>query len=139
MRLLIVDECPSSRRGRPLEGQIGRRIAHLAGVSEQQYLDWTIRAQLFSTPSTFSRWSAAERATWLGWTHWPCDVVALGARVARAFRVEEQRLFEWQHVAEFRVAVCPHPSARNRWWLDPRNEAAAASFWRLTLGRRRNR
>lgn len=53
-------------------------------------------------------------------------VVLLGRRVARAFGLQDQRLFDFVD----HVAVMPHPSGRSHWWNDPGNERRARAFMR---------
>jgi hypothetical protein len=61
-------------------------------------------------------------------------VVFVGRRVAQAFGCKSD-WFRWDRVffkdgSEFRFAVIPHPSGRNRWWNDPKNVDQAEKFLR---------
>ena len=114
----------------PLTGRSGERIARLAGV---RYVDdFADAANLYPNPRPKWRVRDAQNAAdWLR-RHTPADqpIVALGERVARAFRLDGLALFTFQRIGGRPFAVAPHPSGLSRWWNDETNVERARAFFR---------
>jgi hypothetical protein len=68
-------------------------------------------------------------------------VVFVGRRVAEAFGVSNSKWFAWDRafvlsdgvMVDFRYAIIPHPSGRNRWWNDEGNVEEAGKFLKSVL------
>jgi uracil-DNA glycosylase len=126
-RLVLVGEAPGGSGTGPLpalEGLVGRRLAKMMDVSDELYMSQTVRKNIFETPDQGQRWSltsARVRAIHMMTDFEDEDlVVLLGARVAKAFSVDDAPLYEWRGFRRpwrgdtVYVARVPHPSGRNR-------------------------
>lgn len=141
MKPLLVGECPGRTGGQPLEGAIGYRLAELAGLTYEEYLERTERTNLFDAhqptwdapAARLQAWSLVAMAT--AWDPWPGRyIMLLGRRVAVAFGFEDARWMEPRGLSTIWVAL-PHPSGRNRWYNDPENRDKLSAFLRVSLGR----
>lgn len=150
--LLVGQSCAQGQDPRsPLSpyggaNQTGPRLCAMLGMPETTYLVAFDRANVINrwpgraTRGEGPRFPVSEaRDGWRALTRllWHRHVVLFGQPIARiAFDGgEPPELFTWTplEVAPGRtvhVAVCPHPSTRNRWWLDAANRAAGEAFVR---------
>lgn len=136
--VIFVGESPSSRSGPPLGGAIGRRLAELAGVSEEELrrrcemvnlLDECPPLQPGGKGRTFDAEAAGDAALRLRLWNPGAVLVLLGRRVARAFGLRPPSPV-W--MAET-VLVVPHPSGIVRWWNRAENRRQAAVALRRFL------
>ena len=140
MRLLLVGQAPSKRGSSdcPLEGAIGRKIASLARISFEKYLEKTDRMNVFSCwpgkgksgkGDAFcvreAKQHAAEKVHLL---RNRC-VIFVGKATAAAFCLQAEFL-KWEVSREFACcfAVVPHLSGIVRWWNEPGNRLRAGRF-----------
>lgn len=156
---------PAGDRLRPLEGQAGKKLAELAGLSFEDYLKTFARANLLSRfegvdengvallDSRSARGAAEHVMNRLNHDYWyrqgsqeplpaPARLILLGRRVAAAFYLEDDRpWFEWTPMAfgppGCRVAVMPHPLGSTAWWESSENVDAAREFFKKLLAQQR--
>ena len=147
-RTLIVAQAPSSKSdpAEPLSGQSGRRLADLAGLTFEAFLERFERVNLLPVypgrqgkGDAFPMAEAREHAHQILVSHFRGGrrVVLLGRNVAAAFMgsmlADDFPQLTWVGSAinhGFVVARCPHPSGVCRWWNEPKNVEAARAFWR---------
>jgi len=113
---------------KPLEGRIGKRLAQLANLTEQEYLDRTLRCNLVQKDVPRGKWPmslASAEAIKIREERWKgCQkVILLGKLVAEAFwpKLKPDFLSAWEYGRGVWIWVFPHPSGLNRWWNDPAN------------------
>lgn len=150
MKPLIVGEAPSKNEitETPLEGRVGRRLAELAGLPYDAYLDYFDRVNLLHVRQdeaekgfTFDLPAAREAVARMrqDGTLRDRSVILLGHRVAEAFGVA--RSLKYFHACPTGqgglVWLMPHPSGINRWWNDRENKKSAEAFLRGLVGRSR--
>ena len=139
-RLLLVGEAPSRAptRDGPLSGRCGRRLADLAGLPYDAYLEAVERRNLLarnpgrSGPKgdAFPMREARARAWAFSRVYAGRRAILLGRRVAAAFGRPNAPYLRWISLAPFSAAmVFPHPSGVSRWWNCEENVLCA----RLTL------
>ena len=143
MRIVIVGEAPNSGslRDRPdlvLGGAIGKRLAYWAGVTIDEYLEWTTRVNLFDEATRWSKPKARLRAAQILDELQPEDVlILLGEKVAEAFGASDYKLYEWRFTRTQRgyasVVRLPHPSGRNRVLNDPVARARVGLVFREAM------
>ena len=113
----------------PLSGPVGRRLAALAGLDIEDFLDRFERVNLTGSGKRDAVSRADElRAKWKG-----RNVVLLGRMVAAAFRLNPDGYEYFQaHALEpgFDAIVCPHPSEKTHWW-DDEGTVIRAREWAL--------
>lgn len=135
-RTLLIGQAPSRSGADRFEGRSGRRLAILAGLSDETFRATFDRENLLPAlppssgrgdafPTSAARTSAVDVASRLTGRR----VVFVGLAVARAFRFEIP-VFTWAERFGAIVAVTPHPSGLNLFWNDPANVRAATAFWR---------
>lgn len=132
--LLIVGEQPSSPvdDDGPLAGRSGARLAQLAGISVEQYLQHR-RVNLLDGTGPWDPCAATRAATELDLCGPPVPFLLLGRAIAAAFGVRA-RPFTTLRLPSGRTAhLAPHPSGRNRCWNDPQTVAVARAFLRPLL------
>lgn len=145
-KVLIVGQAPGRSPGVVLGGRCGRRIAALAGITLDEFLERTERVNLLSYypgkdgkgdafPMDEARREAARLMSRLLAERHHRPIVLLGCNVAKAFHFKEE-LFAWgQCYSHSLVAAAPHPSGVSRWWNSPESVEAARTFWRETIHR----
>jgi len=138
-KLILIGQAPG-RNGdpsRPLEGRNGRRLAKLAGIAEDEYLEITDRMNLLDRwpgkkgkgdewPVAEAEASANEMLPNLSGRR----VLLVGRNVAKAFGFGDLPWLEWRKLEGMEVAVIPHPSGIVLWWNDKENRQAAKKFLR---------
>lgn len=145
MKPLLIGQAPGPKTDpkwplAPLpRNSAGGRLADLAGLSPQRYLNAFDRTNLLHEFP--GRWPGKND------DKWPKDlakvaaqaimpllrgrtVVLVGRNVERAFGFDF-KFHEWYRCMSwgFDVAVVPHTSGRNTWYRKPGNEAEARAFW----------
>lgn len=144
IRLLLVGEAPgrSPTLDGPLSGRCGRRLAALAGLPYEAYLEEVERRNLLarnpgrSGPKgdAFPMREARARAWAFSRAHVGRRVVLLGRRVAAAFGRPNAAYLAWALLAPFSGAmVFPHPSGVSLWWNDAENVLDARRALREAL------
>lgn len=132
---LFVGQAPAQRDDprEPLSGRSGRRLASLMGVPLIDFMIRYDRANLidrwpghYGGGDAFPRRQARDGAVTMlqGLEDENRDyqgIVLLGRGVAKAFRREDQPLFEWWPFRTGLLAVIPHPSGVSRWWNKEEN------------------
>jgi uracil-DNA glycosylase len=128
----LVGQAPS-RRGdprKPLAGPNGQKIARLAGMSYDELIACR-RKHLNTHPSGKRGKDAFDRAKGhVNAAHvlldWRVErIVLLGKNVARCFGFRDLPFLAEVRVYGRRFLIFPHPSGRNRWWNERRNERRA--------------
>ena len=110
-------------------GSSGSRIAHMLGMSDDEYLAAFDRMNLMSNSSRWSVVSARAAADEIIKSHNNRTLLLLGSKVASAFwlgnmvvyqayKFERSFSGETSH-ASFAAMRLPHPSGRSRIWNDP--------------------
>jgi uracil-DNA glycosylase len=133
---LIIGPAPGRGNGETLAGLSGRRIANLCGISVDEYLAKFERINLLpKCPEEFCNaelQAAKSIATEIVYAKRLLGrrTVILGEFAWRAFLLWDVEDFEWTSDPSTRLARCPHPSGRNRFWNDPANVERARVFWR---------
>lgn len=135
--MIFVGEAPTAHATRgPLSGRSGARLARLAGLTLDEWLDRTTRFNLFDeAPDEWNRDDAERCAQAILAVHPDDLVVALGRRVSRAFGAP--RKAEWLEPVEIgddrRVIPLPHPSGRSLYYNDPERRERVGAFLREAL------
>ena len=140
MKPLLIGEAPSKNEypPTPLEGRIGKRLAALAGLTFEEFLERFDRVNLLDVRQDtrekgfeFDMASARKNAL-AAWARFKAGqtVILLGKRVADAFGLKTVPYFQGVTLSEARVYVMPHPSGVSRWWNDPANVKQAEEFMR---------
>lgn len=141
MKPLIIGQAPSRDGKTHFEGRSGTRLAQLAGLTRQQFLDDFDRINVFDVfpgrregqeGDLFPIKEAMERAhaIYLTGALEFRSTVFIGHRVAQAFGMPHPAPFLW-HPIPFsgEVAMSPHPSGTSRWWNSEANLRNARDFW----------
>ncbi len=142
--LLLIGQAPGKGDGGPLEGRIGKRLAALAGISQEEYVERTERMNLLphypgenGKGDAFDPEEAARRALALMGEIKGRRVLFLGRSVAQAFGFGKKDLpiLTWlkSPSLDADVAVMPHPSGIVHWWNDEDNREAASQFLTMAL------
>lgn len=142
--LLLIGQAPSQNGDpdKPLEGKIGNRLAKLAGLSTEEYLERTERVNLLSEwpgkdgkGDEFDAETAKQSAKDMTERLKGRRVLFLGRKVAAAFGETDLSWMEWKTCRRLKaeVAAIPHPSGIVLWWNDPENKKKAAEFLRKTF------
>lgn len=147
-QVVIVGEAPGKgwKRGESaLLGRIGKRLAGLMGMSEEQYQWNTVRVNLFSRPvdrwfPAMARRAARRRENGGLFSRKDRIVILLGRNVAKAFGFGAAPWFKAFYglgtgAENTVVVVAPHPSGKNHWWNDPRHRREAKKFWQMVYRR----
>lgn len=117
-----------------LSGASGRRLAQLAGLSFLVYALHAERLNVFEFPEEWGDVDKTNaRVAEIVWRMQGRRTILLGAKVAKAFSVEDVPFFTWTTAMGTTFARCPHPSGRNFWWNEPANVAKAAAFLKEAL------
>lgn len=132
--LVIIGENPhresvAHRPALSLTGSSGRNLVAIAGWEWPCYLRHTERTNLFFDPQP--RWdakAAAARAHEIALKLEGRTIILCGQKVAAAFGMADEPLFEWLVVDWANVAKIPHPSGSCRLWNDPAVRAEARLF-----------
>ncbi len=143
-RLLLIGEAPgrAASPDGPLSGRCGRRLADLAGLSYDAYLEAAERRNLLarnpgrSGPKgdAFPMREARARAWAFSRVHVGRRAFLLGRRVAAAFGRSDASYLCWASLAPFsEVMIFPHPSGVSRWWNDGENVLRARRALREVL------
>jgi len=137
-RLLMIGQAPG-RKGDPsdpLGGKIGHRLAKLAGVEYERYVEATERMNLFDEwpgkDGKEDKWdakAARSKAKKLESSLRGRRVLFVGGNVAKAFG-EKPAWLEWEDSEELaaEIAAIPHPSGIVLWWNEAENREAAGEF-----------
>ncbi len=141
--VVLVAQAPARVPGDrgPLSGASGSRLAALAGIGLDALLAVERRNLLtdYLGPGRggkgdlFRIGAARQAAEAMAVELAGCDVVLLGAAVARAFRLRAPA-YEWADLSGFRAAWMPHPSGVCRAYNDPAERARARAFLAPLLG-----
>ena len=140
-KLLIIGQAPGRAPGVVLGGRCGARLAALAGISLDEFLERTDRMNLLDHwpgkagkgDAFVSQFDAREMAAAMMPMLAGRVVVLLGNGVSGAFGMRGSA-FTWTTLLDAKaVAWSPHPSGISRWWNDQKNVARAASFWSKTF------
>lgn len=145
-KIILVGQAPGSRGDpkQPLAGAAGRRLAALANIDLDQFLDRFERVNLLGPQlkagkgDAFDVRAARDKADALRLKWRGRKAVLLGRGVAAAFRLVPDD-YQWFKPLEVppgvEVAVMPHPSGISHWWNDSANVEAAREFMlRLKVG-----
>ena len=137
MKILLIGQAPG-RRGdayRPLEGKVTKKLAGLAGVSVEEWLDRTERTNLLDEfPGKAGKgdiWNTEllrKKAEQVELHLVGRTVLLLGRNVARAFGLVELPWMTWVEEFGAKVSVIPHPSSIVIWWNALENREAVAVF-----------
>lgn len=124
MSVILIGEAPTDHHAASdpklaLTGRVGRTMCKLADVPWLYYLYVTDRRNIFDVPT--EKWDAraAEKSADAMTPFQQDRIVLLGARVARAFRVESWPLYQWRPMWGGLAVRVPHPSGLNRQLNDP--------------------
>lgn len=146
-RLLFVGEAPTPATiSHPLHPDYcdsGRRLLEYTGWSREEFLRLSDRTNLIGHPLPLLRsgatiWDTGEARRSADRVCRPehYHVVLLGRKVSAAFGAPtSQAFFQWcprltKEMTHFgKIAICPHPSGRNRWWNDAHNRDQARKFF----------
>lgn len=117
-------------RNEALTGDSGKRIAKMAGITWNQYLESTVRGNV--VPYMSDKWPRAfARDTargFLGRSDWRKAIV-VGVLAADAFEMRSLAPCSWHAVNyERQIAWIYHPSGRNRWYNDIANRRLVETF-----------
>lgn len=138
---LIIGQAPSRKSdpSKPLSGRSGRRLADLAGVPLEKFVETFDRMNLIEEypgssgkGDAFFAVQAQRRAIEIvrtGEILRP-HVVLLGVNVALAFGLSGMKPLVWTERDGVAIAMCPHPSGVSLWWNDPEHVEEARAFWR---------
>ena len=142
MKVLLIGQAPG-RKGdayRPLEGRVASKLAGLAGVSVEDWLDRTERMNLLDEfpgkagkgdiwNTELTRKKAEEVKPYLV----DRTVLLLGRNVARAFGLVKLSWMVWTEEFGARMAVIPHPSGIVIWWNSLENREKVGIFLKGVL------
>lgn len=133
-RVIFVGQGPSQNGDplKPLEGQLGEKLAQLLDLRFEDYVDEYARINLNAEwigkgsgkGDVFDATEGRATAKVLlrgSWTHY----VLLGQKVAECFGPGGNPLDTIQK-GEKSFFLLPHPSGINRWWNDPDNTRRAS-------------
>jgi uracil-DNA glycosylase len=137
----IIGQAPSQNgdAGDPCAGKIGKRIAKLAGISFDDYIERTQRMNVFDEwpgkkgkGDAWDAKQAKERVEEMWNEIAGGRVIFLGKNVANAFGHGEVEWCEWKIDIDtgMQIAVLPHPSGVNHWWNERANRKRAGKFLR---------
>ncbi len=135
---LLIGEAPSKNEDtpQPLEGRVGSRLANLAGLRLDHYMELFERRNLLQVRQDtaakgfeFDEKAAAIEAVTMRNLYFKDGrvIVLLGKRVAKAFGVKEVYFIQQQYHGPD-IRVMPHPSSVNRFWNDLANVKQAEEF-----------
>lgn len=139
---LIVGEAPGKNGDptKPIEGRIGRRLAHCAGMEFEQFLSAFQRINLLDEQPQdakggmrFNLARARQTALVLHDTLVTDPhpmIILLGKRVAKAFEIKQPEYFHLEFLCSVETYVVPHPSGVNHWWNNWDNELEMMRFMR---------
>lgn len=146
MKPLLVGEAPGKNEvtEQPLMGRVGKRMAALAGLTYDEYLERFDRVNLLHVRQDtkekgfefdHAAASIAAHKLFLDGTIVPGRVVVmLGWRVTRAFFSPYYKAyFERYDCGDVAFYAMPHPSGVNRWWNEDENVRKASLFLRGIL------
>lgn len=137
MKPLIIGEAPSKNEypPTPIAGRIGRRLADMAGLTFEDFLEKFERVNLLAVRQDtaekgfeFDLEYAKTSAMLLSMTlRLRPAVILLGRRVAKAFDLKDD-YFAPLTINGAPAWIVPHPSGVSRWWNDPENEEKMRTF-----------
>lgn len=138
--MLFVGQAPSKTSVEPLDGNSGRAIARLLGITHAEFLVRFNRINLnreyrgrskAGRGDRFDRWEAKHAAVGVQAAE-QARIVLLGRQVAESFGLGFDPLKIQRAKSGFggseivsRYLIFPHPSGLNRWWNKPGNRRAA--------------
>lgn len=136
-KIILVNQTPGASAQEPIEGTAGRRLAALADLEHDEFLERFEHVSL-EPEGRASSAKVLERADTLRLAWKGRKVVLLGETVAAAFRLPRDE-YEWFQSVElppgFEVAVMPTPRGVGNWWNDEKNVQNARRFMqRIKLG-----
>lgn len=137
MKPLLIGQGPGRGKGEPLAGRAGKKLAQLAGLSLDDFLEATERINLLprwlgkngkgdQAPPRLLR-NAARQLIHSGILDGRA-VLVVGLATAKAIDREAECRRTWHQV------TIPHPSGINRWWNEPKNEQLASRVLREFFG-----
>lgn len=131
---MVIGEAPGSAGPGILLGGAFKRWALILGIDSSEFSGLDCKNLLDHWPGSAGKGSAfplAEARDAVGrvrasnpWT----SFILVGKRVALAFGLRDPALLRWFWSEGAWFAVVPHPSGINRWYNDPENARAAATF-----------
>jgi hypothetical protein len=137
-RVLLIGQAPGQHGdpGDPLGGKLGHKIAKLAGIEYEQYLERTDRMNLFDEwtgkdgkGDAWDARQAKQRADDLIPYVEGRKVLFIGKQVAKAFGFKDLPWMKWTEAERIsEVAVIPHLSGIVTWWNELDNRKAAGVF-----------